>query len=200
MRRVRIFVEGGGEGAQNRAALRNGFRSFFERSGSRCEVVVCGRRDAAFKSWKAALSSEPESFNVLLVDSEGSVSEGTPLSRHLAKSDPSWQLPPGGEGSCHLMVQMMEAWFLADPEALTAYYGQYFGAKALPSRPNVEQIAKADVERSVKEATKRTRKGEYHKIRHGAELLARIDPEKVRKRAPHCERLLATLASAQAGG
>lgn len=97
------------------------------------------------------------------------------------------------------MVQMMEAWFLADPEALAVYYGQRFGAQALPGRGNVEQIAKADVERSLKEATRKTQKGEYHKIRHGAELLARIDPAKVRKRAPHCERLLATLASAQAG-
>lgn len=96
------------------------------------------------------------------------------------------------------MVQMMEAWFLADPEALTAYYGQDFGAKALPGRKNVEDIAKSDIERSLKEATKRTQKGEYHKIRHGSELLTKIDPGKVRKRAPYCDRLLATLASAQA--
>lgn len=94
------------------------------------------------------------------------------------------------------MVQMMEAWFLADSEALGAYYGQRFGAKALPGRENVEQIPKADVERFLKEATKKTQKGEYHKIRHGSELLARIDPDKVRKRAPHCERLLAMLANA----
>ena len=94
------------------------------------------------------------------------------------------------------MVQMMEAWFLADPEALAAYYGQHFGAKALPGRENVEQIAKSDVERSLKEATKRTQKGEYHKIRHGSDLLAKIDPAKVRRRAPHCERLLTMLAAA----
>ncbi len=196
MRPIQIFVEGGGSTVKTKSQLRSGLRDFLERAGYVCRMIPCGRRDDAFKYWRTALSVDPEALNLLLVDSEGPVEKDSLPWRHLRKSDPSWQPPADTEGQCHLMVQMMEAWFLADPEALAAYYGQHFGAKALPGRENVEQIAKADIERSLKDATKKTQKGEYHKIRHGAELLARIDPTKVRKRAPHCDRLLATLAKA----
>lgn len=199
MKSVQIFVEGGGSSARTKTQLRSGFGEFLERAGFVCRVIPCGRRDAAHKSWRAALLVDPKALNLLLVDSEGPVEKGSLPWQHLGKSDPSWQPPADTEGHCHLMVQMMEAWFLADPEALAKYYGQHFGAKALPARENVEQVAKADIERSLKEATRRTQKGEYHKIRHASDLLARIDPAKVRKRAPHCERLLTTLASAQGG-
>jgi hypothetical protein len=196
MRRVRIYVEGGGDGALNRAALRNGFRSFFERGVARFEIIACGRRDATFKRWKAALSSEPEAFNVLLVDSEGSVADGTAPRRHLGDRD-GWQFPSGFDEQVHMMVQMMESWFLADPRALTEYYRHQFGANALPVRQNVEEIPKVEVERALKNATRKTSKGEYHKIHHGSALLALIDPKEVRKRTAHCERLLTSLASAQ---
>ncbi len=199
MKPIQIFVEGGGSTVKTKSQLRSGFREFLERAGFVCRVIPCGPRDAAFKYWRAALSVDREALNLLLVDSEGPVEEGSLLWRHLEKSDPSWQPPSETEHQCHLMVQTMEAWFLADPEALAKYYGQQFGTKALPARENVEQIAKSDVERSLREATKKTQKGGYHKIRHASDLLARIDPEKVRKRAPHCERLLLTLASARSG-
>ncbi|HEV7671523.1 MAG TPA: DUF4276 family protein [Thermoanaerobaculia bacterium] len=198
MKPIQIFVEGGGSTVKTKSQLRSGLRDFLERAGFVCRVIACGRRDAAFKYWRTALSVDPEALNFLLVDSEGPVEKGSLPWRHLGKSDPSWQPPADTEDHCHLMVQMMEAWFLADPEALAAYYGHHFGASALPGRPNVEEIPKGDVERALKAATQRTQKGEYHKIRHAFDLLALIDPEKVRKRAPHCERLLATLASARA--
>ena len=194
MRQIRIFIEGGGNDPD---LLRSGLSRFFWKAGVRCRVVACGGRDTAFRKWRTACSSRSESLNILVVDSEGPIS--TTPRRHLEKNDPSWLIPSGCDDQLHLMVQMMEAWFLADPEALAKYYGQHFGAKALPARENVEQVAKADIERSLKEATRRTQKGEYHKIRHASDLLARIDPAKVRKRAPHCERLLTTLARAQGG-
>ncbi len=190
MTEVRIYVEGGGDSRDSKEALRRGFRQLFHNAGVSVQVVACGRRDKAYKDWKLALDSHSDAVNLLLVDSEGPVTGDTTPWKHLRGT---WDLPLGTEERCHLMVQLMESWFLADPAALSAYYGQHFGVGGLPGRENVEEIPKSDVERSLKRATEKTQKGEYHKIRHAADLLGRIDPARVRKRAPHCERLFKTL-------
>ena len=92
------------------------------------------------------------------------------------------------------MVQCMEAWFLADREVVADYYGEGFNRNALPGQQDIEQIAKADVARALENATRNTRtKGQYHKTRHGFELLARIDPAKVRRASKHADRLCETL-------
>ena len=92
------------------------------------------------------------------------------------------------------MVQMMEAWFHADPDALAKFYGTGFNKGALPGNSgklNVESIAKKDLETGLSAATRKTAKGDYfrHKTAHGPELLARINPNLVRKAAPNCQRL-----------
>ena len=81
----------------------------------------------------------------------------------------------------------MEAWFLADRETLATFYDGGFLPKSLPgSATNVEIIRKEDIEPALKNATRKTAtKGEYHKINHGAALLAQIDPAKVEKASPH---------------
>ena len=92
------------------------------------------------------------------------------------------------------MVQAMEAWIVADPDALTAYYGQHFFKNALPKRHNLEEEPKLDCANKLAAATRPTQKGEYQKIRHAAELLAKISPNKVRNRCPHAEILFSTLS------
>jgi hypothetical protein len=69
-----------------------------------------------------------------------------------------------------------------------------FGDKsAIPKNRNVESIEKERVESSLKTATGKTQKGEYHKIGHGAKILEVIEPRKVRASAPQCERLFAEI-------
>jgi hypothetical protein len=87
----------------------------------------------------------------------------------------------------------MEAWIVADPDALAAYCGQKFRNNALPKAQNLETVAKNDVAKALEEATRDTQKGSYHKIRHASDLLRLIDQEKVRKRCPRCARLFDTL-------
>jgi hypothetical protein len=43
-------------------------------------------------------------------------------------------------------------------------------------------------------ATRKTSQGEYHKTRHAFKLLEILTPETVRAKAPHCERLFATVS------
>jgi len=194
---VRIYVEGGGNGANSKAALRQGFEAFFhglrEMARSRrkeCRIITCGGRDAAFKLFRNALKDHADAFNILLVDSEEAVSASP--KEHLQNRD-KWDLRDVREDQCHLMVQTMEAWLIADKDALARFYGQNFQPSALPATPNVEQIEKPVLSRALNAATRRTQKGEYHKIQHGPKILAIIDASKVCAAAPHCERLFSTI-------
>jgi hypothetical protein len=88
----------------------------------------------------------------------------------------------------------MESWFLADPEALRTYYKQGFLIRSLPRRRNVEEILKRDVGRVLEHATRPTKtKGMYHKTRHGFDLLALIDPTRLREASGRAQRLFAVL-------
>jgi hypothetical protein len=197
MREIRIYVEGGGKGIDTRAAVRTGFSDFLRplRDLARerrinWDVIACGPRRMAFEKFKAALDAFPDAFNVLLVDAEAGVSQ--PPWDHLRYRD-RWDSSGAMPEQCHLIVQMVEAWLVADPERLAEYYGSGFHAKALPARKDVEAIEKKDLNSGLERATQKTQKGRYHKIQHCPALLARIRPEVVRLRAKHCDRLFSTL-------
>ena len=201
MKELWIFVEGGG-GKDSKDELRRAFSEFLKEpreaargKGVHWRVVMCGSRDAAYKAFRNAARDLRDASLFLLVDAEREVS-GTPR-QHLVARDP-WDLSFASDEQCHLMAQVMESWFLADPDALARFYGQQFGARQIPTRKNVEEVPKAEVEAVLKSSTARTQKGEYHKIHHGAPLLESLDPKRVRARAPHCERLFQTLAEALA--
>lgn len=193
----RIYAEGGGNERSTKARLRQGLSTFLggiiniaRARGVRWQIIACGSRTQAFNDFMFALQDHPEAFNVLLVDSEGPVSD-QPW-EHLRERD-GWSAPGVDSECCHLMVQMMETWFVADLEALRQYYGQEFRENAIPRNPNVEEIEKGRLAAAMREATRYTQKGEYRKIKHGSELLALIDSDRVRQAAPHCEHLFATL-------
>ena len=199
-REIRIYVEGGGD-RESKERMRLGFGEFLNevrdmarRKRVRWRIVACGPRGAAIDNFRTALAEHPSAFNVLLVDSEGPVS-GTPW-EHLARRD-RWSRPEGAEEKhCQLMVQAMEAWFLADPDALESFFGNGFRRTRLSSRGDVEGIPKDDLAPSLDRAAAGTAKGGYDQGWHAGELLRRIDPGKVRGCATHCERLFVTLAAA----
>ncbi|MBS1826300.1 MAG: DUF4276 family protein [Acidobacteria bacterium] len=93
-----------------------------------------------------------------------------------------------------IMAQVMEPWFHCDVEALQQYYGSCFRVQDLSARPGVEEIPKPDLFDGLKAAAKDCNKGAYSKGGHAFEILTLINPEKVRERAPHAERLLTCLA------
>lgn len=198
MSEVRIYVEGGGDHADGKARLREGFRTFLRelvelarQRRIRWSIIACGSRNDTFDVFQLAIQTHPNAFNVLLVDSEAPVQAGP--WQHLLACD-RWQCPAGAEDDqCHLMVQTMEAWLVADRAALARFYGQDFNAKLLPHNQQVEQIDKGTLANALARATRQTNAGEYHKIRHGAQLIGQLDPATVRAAAPFCERLFATL-------
>lgn len=189
---IAIYMEGGGDSRDGRAALRVGMDALLkplkdvaQRERMRWRLIACGGRDAAFKAFRNA-ANDDDMIVALLVDAEGPVS--TTPTAHLAKRD-GWQLLTANGDAIHLMVQMMETWIVADEAALRRYYGSGFEPGQLPRRPMLEEEPKADLARALDRATAATSKGSYRKIRHAGELLARIDSEVVKQRCPHFERL-----------
>jgi hypothetical protein len=194
---IRIYLEGGGTSLQ-KSMLKRGFREFLRELDEMAldrNIVIrpipCGDREKTFKNFRRALKSDPDAFNILLVDAEGPVKSSS-CKQHLRNRD-GWEMPGINEDQCHLMVQMFEAWLIADPEALKSYYGKGFNEKSILGNPNVEEIGKSEIEKCLKQATSKTKKGKYHKINHAAQLLGLLDPSKVRAAAPHCRRLFETL-------
>jgi len=200
---IRIYVEGGGGGKENRAMIRRGLGEFLRelRDAARryrigWNIVASGTRNSTFEDFQTACRTHPDAFNVLLVDSEGPLESDPYL--HLQHRN-GWTIDMPQE-RYHLMVQAMESWFIADIKTLQRFYGEFFNESALPRNPNVEEIEKAQLELSLINATRRTQKGPYHKVRHGSKLLALIDSERVRSRAKHCDRLFVTLAGVMGDG
>lgn len=156
-------------------------------------VIASGSRVEAYHDFCRSLENDPDSFAVLLVDSEGPVASGRTAREHLCNREKHWTEPMPAD-QVHLMVQCMEAWFLADRKALAEYYGAEFKQSALPGDPKrIEKIPKLDVMSGLENATKATQKGPYHKTNHGFDLLERIDPAPVILASQHAEALIKLL-------
>jgi hypothetical protein len=197
VKEIRIYVEGGGD-KDSKARLREAFSRFLseprvhaQSRGIAWRVIPCGSREDTYDAFRRGIRHHAGSAVLLLVDAESPVA-GTER-QHLMTQD-RWDLSFAADDSIHLMTQLMESWFVADRDALARFYGQGFAAASIPTRKNVEEIPKADVEKALKEATRNTQPGTYHKTRHAPKILESLDPATVRARAPRCERLFQHLA------
>jgi hypothetical protein len=198
--KVHVFVEGGGHQDRTRTECRQGFSRLFEKvlgDSPRPRISACGGRREAFEDFCRSLDQNVHTFAILLVDAEGPVIPGDGLWSHLRKRD-RWRKPKSATADqAHLMIQCMEAWFLADPQALYSHYGHKFKRAALRQNPNIEDIAKQDVMDCLDRATKDA--GGYHKTRHAFAILAMLDPAAIRRQSPRADAfftvLLAKLAS-----
>jgi hypothetical protein len=198
--RLHFHIEGG----RNRDKVHNtnmrlAFNVFFsELAQHEKSIVQCtlqGSRSQAYRKFCHALKAKPDDYNVLLVDSENPVQKEGACWQHVKhRPEDNWDRPDGAnDDQCQLMVQAIEAWFFADPEALTDYYGKDFRKRSLPHRQNVEDIPKDSHIAALEAATRQTQKRLYHKCNHLPDILTKIDPLKVRKRAPHCDRIFTSL-------
>ena len=190
---VSLYAEGGGDSKALKSACRQGFAKFISKAGpveTMPKIIACGSRGDAYRSFtRAQASGQPA---MLLVDAEDPVKSVGPW-EHLKDSD-NWDRPLGAtDDQCHLMVQVMESWFLADVDALDSFYGQGFRSGSLPANQNIEQISKQDVLGGLVQATARSRKGAYRKASHSYDILGRLDPGKVRAASPYAARFIEAL-------
>ena len=189
-----LFVEGGAKGNLAKQC-RGAFGSFLQKAGvarQGFQVIACGSRGDAYSKFGSAVRKGQAA--ILLVDAESPVTAAGPW-QHLRQSD-RWNRPRGAtDDQCHLMVQIMESWFLADADALESYYGQGFRKQALPGNPNVEQVPKQDVLDGLDRSARNTRKRNYSKGKDGFEILASLDPAKVRSASTYAERFINALTT-----
>jgi hypothetical protein len=196
-RGIRVYVEGGGDSNSGKSDVRRGFHQFLSQIIALARVknigwniTACGNTTATKNAFTTALKLHPTALNILIVDSDGPVISSP--SQHLFKKDEidAFNI---SDDQCHLMVQVMETWIVADVNAMMDFYGDKFNANPIPKRPDIEQVGREEIYRILKEATKNTQKGEYHKINHGPIILGRANAATVREKAPHCEQLFTTL-------
>ncbi|HCU37666.1 MAG TPA: hypothetical protein DGT21_20200 [Armatimonadetes bacterium] len=190
---VRIYVEGGGDGRVGKSEVRKGFQEFFREFADVMPAVIpCGGRNQAYDDFRTALRKHPEAFVILLVDAEGPVL-GDVSCRAYLKSREKWDLRDVDEDQVHLMVQAVEAWLIADPDAIAAFYGNGVNMNAIPTTRNPEDIPKDTLKSSLDNAGKHTQKRGYHEINHCPKILAAIRAAVVRERCAHCKALFDVL-------
>ena len=196
VKEINVYVEGGGDDNKTWTPVRKGFSAFLkdlrELAGRKkivFKIIPCGPRGTAKNDFFTALESNPDAFNILLVDSERPV-EKEPW-KHLRDQD-RWELKEIHNDRCHLMVQIMESWLIADIKALKNYYGKKFIERKIPDNTKVEEISKEEVLSALMLAAENTDKGGYKKM-HGPEILGLVNVNRVRKAAPYCNRLFTTL-------
>ena len=201
--RVKIYVEGGGDQARLKRECRRAFSKFFEKAvfkGKMPRVVACGSRGSAYGDFCTAVkTATDEELPLLLVDSEAPVQ---PQHQQAGNFDPwghlqdrdGWNKPEKTEDEqAHLMVQCMEAWFLADRQCLQDFFGNQFQAGALSGNQNIETIGKQQLFDMLKNSTRNTQKGEYGKGSHSFKILEKINPTLVFSASPWAKRLRDTL-------
>ena len=196
-RSVQVFVEGGGDGPSLKIECRMAFIKLLERAGfarARPSFAPCGSRQSAFKRFVTACRLGVDD-NLLLVDSEAPVTEDSPWEHVRRREGDKWSRPAGAsDDDLHFMVECMEAWIVADREALRAHYNRgdrQLQEGALPARADVEKVAKRDLFRALDHATREA--GGYGKGADSFKLLAAVDLAVLRRSCPSAERFFAEL-------
>ena len=191
---TRLYVEGGGDRNPSKTKCRQAFRAFLLNAGLEGRlprIFASGSRKRACDDFCHALgAARGDDIAVLLVDSESPVAMDVGPWRHLKDRD-GWDKPAGADDDhVHLMVQCMEAWFLADRTALARYFGDGFRENSLSRRTDVEEVSKQDLERGLNNATRNSRpKGAYHKGRDSFAILADLPESGIAVTLEECEEL-----------
>ena len=191
MVKVRIFIEGGSSGKISDKVFKEAWTAFFAAAGlsGRMPRIVRGEgRSTTFRKFRTARRRTNELL-LLLVDSEGPVAAGHSAWQHLRNSD-NWDQPIGAaDDSAYLMVQVMEAWFLADRDALRRFFGPSLNENHFREWQNLEAVPKDTIYNALEQATRDCQQ-QYQKGKISFQLLGEISPGLVAAACPHAGQLL----------
>ena len=183
-----VYVEGGGETRALQTPARKALRKLLERAGLAerlPRVVACGGRSQALHDFGIAFRKGEVA--VLLVDSEDSVTEGSSAAAHLQKRG-EWD-GSGADDRLHLMVQVMETWFLTQPKVLAEHFGKNFEPSVLPKGPGLERVSKNIVVDALDKASRHCASGPYsRKKQQGFEILELLSVEPIEQASPFAKR------------
>ena len=183
--------------------LRLGFHKLFEphvnharQKRIRFNLIAGGSRAEAIKDFLRSCRLQPSNVNILLIDSEGPIPDTTTAIQSL-RAQSFWD----GSVDCdddqvNLMVQAMEAWFIADPQALINHFGQDFSVKALPSPQNAESVSPSELTIAIRKALRNSSRRHYDKVTDGTKLLQGVNHVQVGQYCRHFQRLMDYLSRA----
>ncbi len=192
--RVKIYIEGGGDGVALDAKFRRGWTKFFEKAQlPKMPSIVRGKgRTNTFDLYQTAVVTRgADELPILLVDSEDLPATGHSAWQHLrARPADGWVRPAGaGDSDAFLMICCMETWFLADRQTLKKFCMQGYKEDKIPKWPNLERISKEQVFDALDRATVASDRP-YAKGARSFELLAEIDANEVAQNCAAAKLLL----------
>ena len=177
---VKLIIEGGspnlaidGRRAFNKLLCNAGFE------GKMPQIIIAGGRGKAYDCYKNQLKNNVKA--VLLVDSELPIdSKFKDKPWDFLKKNENWDwLEKLDNKTCHLMVQCMETWFLADKENLQKYFGNGFSIKFFQKK-SIEKINKRELLIQLNAATNKCKtKKNYDKGRDSFKILMCTSPQKI---------------------
>lgn len=85
----------------------------------------------------------------------------------------------------------MEAWFISQPKILDDFYGNNISQKITIK----DAETKAEPDKYLIELTKNTIRGKYHKVKHGVELLKKLDAQELANTSDEFSALIEKLKS-----
>ena len=170
-----LYLEGGNH-------LRPPMAQFIRRATGPIDLKIqpCGSGDDAIQ--ECAKGGD----GLLLIDSEG---EDLPQLVQRVESQ------IGTATRAFFMVQKMEAWFIADRNALRNHFGAGFRESALPRNRNVEEVPIQDIDNALRNATRDCAKQRYRKGRDDVGLLNLLNPTTVYNACDNFARLIDFLRS-----
>ena len=197
-----IYVKGGGCGQDSKDVdirCREGFRKLLERckfAKRMPRLAACGGRDAVFNHFKSAHDKNTSAaYLAMWIDSEEPMEDIEKAWKHLqnAKTVSKWSQP---HASCDdqvlFMTTCMETLIVSDRDSLKAHYGDNLQESALPTAVNLEQLGRHDVQDKLQNAT-RNCKNAYAKRKRSYEILAKLNPETLKKHLPSFARTIRIL-------
>ncbi len=192
-----LYVEGGGDDSDLRSQCRDAFKTLLKSSkvpSHRFTVKACGGRSTTYRAYTKAVE-RGDAPCVLLVDSESSVTTEHPWEHLRLRAGDEWAKPePASADDCHLMTQCMEMWLVADPSALSAFFGAGFQVSRLP-KANLETVAKELLYDALANASKDCKtKDPYGKGAHSFKILKTLDPERIAAASPWAKRFFDRMA------
>lgn len=152
------------------------------------KLIAGGSRAETIKGFLWACKSRKPGLNVLLVDSEGPVTD-TAKAIQCLRSRSYWDRDVAFDNDqVNLMVQAMEAWFVADPRALVKHFGKDFNNNALPKPQSVESKSPRDLTAAIGKGLRNCDRRTYHKADDGMKLLELINHNEVGRNCQHFQR------------
>jgi hypothetical protein len=158
-----LFIEGTTNDSNGN--LRQGFACLLENEikGSMIRIKMGNDKRATINKFQN--SKAENSFLLVDLDKEES----------FRNNDINEYKLEGKQDSVFYMIQEMEAWFLSQPEILDDFFGVKVPKKIRSKDPkkieNPDKILQGITQLSIK--------GKYHKVKHGVNLLKRLDSEKL---------------------